>query len=220
MSLAFSHFSCSDKVEETYVVNTPVYLSYTDLRTSFSVKSAEVIKQPGKIYFKDDFIFINEYQKGIHVINNSDPSNPQFISQFRHATACDPVVVEGDYAYVTLRSGNLCGAIESQLNVIDISVIEAPELLESYPMTEPYGLGIDDEVLFVCDGKDGLKIFNTSDPFGIDKNMIAHYKGIDAFDVIPLGNVLLLIGEDGLYQYDYSSLDDIKQLSYIPVYSN
>jgi hypothetical protein len=129
-------------------------------------------------------------------------------------------VVEGDYAYVTLRGGNLCGAIESQLNVIDISVIEAPELLETYPMTEPYGLGIDDEVLFVCDGKDGLKIFNASDPFGIDENMIAHYKGMDAFDVIPLGSVLLLIGEDGLYQYDYSSLDDIKQLSYIPVYSN
>ncbi|WP_051536213.1 hypothetical protein [Marinilabilia salmonicolor] len=154
------------------------------------------------------------------VYSLQDPSSPQFISQFRHASACDPVVVEGDYAYVTLRGGNLCGAIESQLEVIDISVIEYPELLETYPMTEPYGLGIENEVLFLCDGKAGLKIYYANDPYAIDENMIAHYKDIDAYDVIPLGEVLLVIGEDGLYQYDYSSLEDIQRLSYIPVYDN
>ncbi|MFW6328128.1 MAG: LVIVD repeat-containing protein [Bacteroidota bacterium] len=405
--------SCSDQIEETYTVNTPEYLSYEDLRSSFTVKSAEAIHQPGKFYFKDDFIFINEYQKGIHIVDNADPKNPQivsfieipgnvdmaikgdklyadsyidlltidvsdlnninevdrdtnvfpyiipefevgvlgridqnkgvvtgynvtqktenvsdnmrhyqrfprweaelfamdgasankisntgtgqggsmarftvfddflyaidkaslnlfdlsnaanpeftkripvsweietlfpynqmlfigarsgmfiyslqnpanpeFISEFRHASACDPVVVEGDFAYVTLRGGNLCGAIESQLDVIDISIIEYPELLKTYPMTEPYGLGVENEVLFVCDGKAGLKIYHAGDPYAIDENMIAHYEDIDAFDVIPLGDVLLVIGADGLYQYDYTSLEDITQLSYIPVFEN
>ena len=39
----------------------------------------EMIKT-GKIYIKGDYIFINEKKEGIHVIDNSDPSNPRNIS--------------------------------------------------------------------------------------------------------------------------------------------
>jgi hypothetical protein len=412
---AISLAACHDRVEESWDVNSPVYLSYNDLRTSFKVAPGQDIIQSGKIYFKDNYIFVNEYQKGIHVIDNADPSNPvilkfieipgnidlaiagnilyadsyidllsidisdienieivdrdtnvfpyiipefetgiletidenkgvivgyeitkhteevdistqqykyypswemdfamyesgnatrntgagtsfgvggsmarftlsdnylytvdnaslklfnitditnpkweksitiswnietifpyekklfigtqtgmyvysiqnpanpEYIAQFRHASACDPVVVEGNYAYVTLRGGNLCGALESQLDVIDISTIEDPKFLASYPMEEPYGLGIDDSVLFVCDGSAGLKIYNASDPLAISTHMLAHYPNINAFDAIPLGEVLLMIGVDGLYQYDYSDLENITELSYIPVYGN
>ena len=31
------------------------------------------ISIPGKIFFKDDYLFVNEVGKGIHVIDNSDP---------------------------------------------------------------------------------------------------------------------------------------------------
>jgi hypothetical protein len=157
-------------------------------------------------------------QSGMYIYSLQNPANPEYISEFRHATACDPVVVEGDYAYVTLRGGNLCGAIESQLDVIDISTIENPEMVKSYPMKEPYGLGIDDDVLFVCDGNDGLKIYESGDPLNISSNQIAHYSDINAYDVIPLGEVLLLIGTGGLYQYDYSDLDNIELLSHIKIY--
>lgn len=408
-------FSCQDKIEETYLVNEPVYMTYNELRNSFKSTEGEIIKKPGKIYFKDNFIFVNEYQEGIHIINNTDPSNPQiikfleipgnvdiaikgailyadsyvdllsidisdmeniqevdrdtsvfpyiipeyedgilesvnesrgvivgykvtektekveenyidypmfggwaedamyttnvvrtasvetgsgtgtggsmarftlvgsylyvinnyelmlfnisngsnpvfakdkyigwnietlfpyndklfigsqtgmyvfnimdpanpeYISQFRHASACDPVVVEGDYAYVTLRAGNLCGAIESQLDVIDISTIIEPKLVKTYAMEEPYGLGIDNDVLFICDGDAGLKIYDATDKLNIDSNMVASYPNMDAFDVIPLGDVLLLISIDGLFQYDYSSLDNITELSHIPIYGD
>ena len=414
LSVVIAFVACNDRIEESWEVNTPVYMAYNDLRTSFKVAEGQDIKQSGKLYFKDEFIFVNEYQKGIHVIDNADPSNPQIIkfieipgnvdlaiagnmlyadsyvdlvtidisdiqnivevdrdtnvfpyiipdyeegildevdeskgvivgyevtihteevepnnqyfptfrgwesdmmfdaavvntaavgskqvsfgtggsmarftlygkylyavnewdlkiiditelsnpevikmvpigwgietifpyedklfigsqqgmfiysiakpssperiSEFRHANACDPVVVHGDYAYVTLRGGNLCGAIESQLDVIDISDILSPKLLMHYPMYEPYGLGIDSTTLFVCDGDAGLKIYDAENPLDITSNKLAHYKDINAFDVIPLGEVLLMIGIDGLYQYDYSDLENIKQLSYIPVY--
>jgi len=404
--------SCTDKIEETYTVNSPVYMTYDELRTSFKVTEETSIIQPGKIYFIDNYIFVNEYQKGIHVINNSNPSNPviekfieipgnvdmavkgkmlyadsyvdlltidisdlnniievdrdtnvfpyilpiceggiidavnenkgvvvgyttiekteiiennsnnwryynkymmmedaavgpqvttgssdvgvggsmvrftlydnylyvvdnaslnlfdisnnsnpdfaknvpiswnietifpynnmlfigsqtgmyiyslqnpaqpEYISEFRHASSCDPVVVEGNYAYVTLRGGNLCGAIESQLDVIDISTIEKPEFVKSYPMEEPYGLGIKNNVLFVCDGNAGLKIYKADDVMKIDLNMLASYPDINAFDVIPLQDVLILIGVDGLYQYDYSDLNNITLLSHIFIYGN
>jgi hypothetical protein len=406
---------CKDQIKDTYLVNEPIYLSYEDLRNSFNVKSAQEIIQPGKLYFKDHLIFVNEYQQGIHVVNNedpanpqvlkfielpgnvdmsikgnilyadsyvdlvaidisdlenitevarienafpyllpeyeegvvdqideqqgvvtgyrtvertvdveqnaynyeyyrewgpemmfedaaintannvggsdfgvggsmarftlydnylyavdysslrlfnisvanapvlenetyigwnietifpyeqklfigtqsgmliyslADPSNPEYISEFSHISSCDPVAVSGNYAYVTLRAGNLCGAGESQLDVIDISDIQSPQLLKEYPMTEPYGLGIDDSVLFVCDGSAGLKIYNASDPLNIDDNKLAEYPNIHTFDVIPLGEVLLMIASEGLYQYDYSDLENITQLSFIPIYSH
>jgi hypothetical protein len=44
---------------------------------------------------------------------------------------------------------------------------------------------------------------------------LAHYPGINAFDVIPFNKVAMMIGEDGLYQYDYTNIKDIKLLSKI-----
>jgi len=159
-------------------------------------------------------------QTGMYVYSLQNPAQPEFISEFRHASSCDPVVVEGNFAYVTLRGGNLCGAIESQLDVIDISTIEKPEFVKSYPMEEPYGLGIKNNVLFVCDGNAGLKIYKADDAMKIDSNMVASYPDINAFDVIPLQDVLIMIGIDGLYQYDYSDLNNITLLSHIPIYGN
>jgi hypothetical protein len=126
------------------------------------------------------------------------------------------VVVSGDYAYVTLRSGTECENFTNQLDIIDISTIETPELLKSYPMFNPHGLGISqDDILFLCDGDDGLKVYNAADKNNIQ--LIEHYSDLHAYDVIPLGNSLFMIGQNGFYQYDYSNLEDIHLISTIPV---
>ena len=51
----------------------------------------------------------------------------------------------------------------------------------------------------------------------ISEHLIATFKDINAYDVIPLVNSLLMIGSDGFYQYDYTNLNDIKQISSIKV---
>ena len=51
--------SCADKVFETFFANTPVYLSYTNLRSAVKMTAAREMNNPGKIYFKDQYIFIN-----------------------------------------------------------------------------------------------------------------------------------------------------------------
>ena len=38
-------------------------------------------------------------------------------------TSCDPVVVQGDYAFVTLRGGTECQGFSNQLDIIDISTL-------------------------------------------------------------------------------------------------
>jgi hypothetical protein len=168
------------------------------------------------IFPYNDKLFIGS-TTGMHIYDNSNPTNPVHLSTYAHVNSCDPVVVEGDLAWVTLRSGNECAGFTNQLEVINISDPRKPELLKTYPMQNPHGLGIDRSTLFLCEGKYGLKVFDAQDHLKVNDNLISHFKEHDAFDVIPLGNNLLLIGQDGLYQYDYSDLKNIKLLSKLPV---
>jgi hypothetical protein len=132
-----------------------------------------------------------------------EPGNPEFVSEFQHGTACDPVVVDDNYAYITLRAGNSCGAFESSLQIVDISDISMPVLESSYTMDGPYGLGIKGEKLFICDGSSGLKVYDKTDIHNIV--LLAHFENVNTYDVIPLESHLLMIGDGVLYQYAYEN---------------
>lgn len=166
--------------------------------------------------FQQDKLFVGS-QTGMFIYDVSNGAMPTYVSEFQHARSCDPVVVEGDYAYVTLRGGTMCGGFTNQLDVIRISDMSNPVLEASYGMVNPHGLGIRNGTLFICDGEAGLKVYDATDPKAIAQNQLAQFPNIHAFDVIPLTAVLLMIGEDGLYQYDYSDLTDIREVSRIPV---
>jgi len=154
-------------------------------------------------------------QTGMIIYDISEPADPEYLSTYNHIRSCDPVVVEGDFAYVTLRAGNLCGEATSQLDVINVSDVTKPKWVQSYPMDEPYGLGIDNKTLFVCDGDAGLKVYNATDPKNLEK--IGWFNEVNAFDVIPFNGLLMMIGKEGLYQYDYSGSANMNLLSYIPI---
>lgn len=168
------------------------------------------------IFPHEDKLFIGS-SSGMYIVDASSPDNLNWISTYSHVRSCDPVVVDGDYAYVTLRSGTTCQGFTNQLEVINIENLLAPKLEKVYPMTNPHGLGIDNQMLFLCDGSDGLKVFDIADRMKIDENQLAHYGDFDAYDVIPFNNVLMLIGEDGIFQFDYSNPKNIKLLSQISV---
>jgi hypothetical protein len=56
---------------------TPVIMDRADLEQSIRIIGPREIKDFGKIYIKDSLLFINEKFEGIHVVDNSDPSNPE-----------------------------------------------------------------------------------------------------------------------------------------------
>lgn len=138
-------------------------------------------------------------------------------STYSHMRSCDPVVVDDTLAYMTLRSGTSCGGNVNCLDVVNIKNLSAPSLVRSYPMTNPYGLGKHGNLLFVCDGSAGLKVYNSTDAKNISSNLIYTYPDIKAFDAIPIGDILVLIGDDGLYQYNYSNILNITLMSSILV---
>ena len=169
------------------------------------------------IFPYNNHLFIGT-SNGMLIYNLNDPAQPEYVSQIQHATACDPVVVQDDRAYITIRTGSSCQGWLNQLQVIDISSYSSPQRIAEYNLTNPHGLGIDGNTLFVCDGNAGLKVYNAEDDLAIADNIIAHYENITTFDVIPYNNVLIMSAEEGIYQYDYTDPQSIVQLSFIPAY--
>lgn len=161
-----------------------------------------------------DKLFIGS-QTGMLIYDNANPANPVRMSTFQHARVCDPVVVHDNIAYVTLRNGTQCGGYTNQLDVVDITSLTNPVLLKSYPMQNPHGLGVDFPNLFICEGKHGLKTFDAKS--ALDIRQLEHLTGQDAYDVIPLNKTLLMIGQDGLYQFDYTNPAQLRQISKIMV---
>jgi hypothetical protein len=154
---------------------------------------------------------------GMSVLDISNPFYPYTLTFFNHARSCDPVIVEDTLAYITLRTGTNCGGLQNVLDIVNIKDIKKPVQIVSYFMTNPHGLGKSGDLLFICDGTAGLKVYNAADPKQILGNLIYTYPNIQAYDAIPIGKILLLIGDDGLFQYNYSDVKNITLLSKIPV---
>jgi len=192
----------------------------------FDVKTAGSPSSIGKqsvgwnietMFIYDGHMFFGT-QNGMLIYTLEVATVPKYVGQFWHVTACDPVVVADGYAYVTLKGGNICGSNVNRLDVLRLSPdYRIINLIQSYPMNGPNGLGIDGDILFVCDGDAGLKVYNAADKLHIDDNMIARFPNIRTYDVIPVNGYLFMIGDDGFYQYDYTNLQDIRQISLIPV---
>jgi hypothetical protein len=193
------------------------YMGIIDLSGNEPQKAAEDVYIGGNVEtifsYKDNMFMGTPW--GMLIYSVTDPLKPEFMSSAWHIFGCDPVVVEDDIAYVTIHAGNNCGQNNNNLILYDVKDVRNPQLIISYDMTKPKGLGIDNGTLFVCD--DGLKVFNAKDPKALMNNRLAHYLGMDGFDVIAYDNVLMMIAEDGFYQYDYSNVKRIRRLSKLPI---
>ncbi len=172
------------------------------------------------IFPKDTMLYIGS-QDGMFIYSIATPNNPVYVSDYWHMTSCDPVIVDSTFAYVTLHTndgneggGFWCGNNVNELHIIDISDITYPTLLQTYPMIRPLGLGIDNNKLFLCDN--GLKVYDISNP---PELTLLQSFDISANDVIALGNILLVVGNDGLYQYSYTN-DNLEFISKMEICNN
>jgi len=167
------------------------------------------------IYPFMDKLFIGS-QTGMFIYSiSSNPDNPDPAGQFNHIRSCDPVIADNKYAYVTLRSGTTCQGFTNQLDIVQLNHLFNASLVKVYNLTNPHGLSKDGNLLFICDGQAGLKIYEASDVLNL--KLIKQINNLETYDVIALGGIALVVAKDGLYQYDYSSVSDIRFLSKITV---
>jgi hypothetical protein len=205
------------------VVNDHMYTVGTNSLDVFNISTPETPVKGSQINFGWGIETIYPFGKnlfigsttGMFIFDISNPEAPKSVGQFAHVRSCDPVIADNDYAYVTLRSGTQCQGFTNQLDVIRLNNLTNASLLKSYPMTNPHGLAKDGDLLFICDGKSGVKIYNAG--FEDNIKLLKHIEFFDAYDVIAFNKIALIVGKDGLYQYSYANPSNIKMLSKIEV---
>ncbi|MDR1624162.1 MAG: hypothetical protein LBS04_04225 [Tannerellaceae bacterium] len=79
---------------------SPVFMKRADLEKSVRFQQGKrALTNPGKIYCKPPYIYINERYKGIHVINNTDPAHP-VTEGFIVAPGCMDMAVKEHILYL------------------------------------------------------------------------------------------------------------------------
>lgn len=212
---SFARFSIINN--NLYVLNTSELVAYnlSDPTKPERTLTTAVDWRIETIFPYKNYLFIGG-EAGMYIYDRTNPDAPAYVSEFEHARACDPVYVSEEVAYVTLRNGNECQGFINQLDVIDISNIELPTLIATHEMENPHGLAVRDNNLYLCEGEHGVKVFKNDDLQRIADNRIDHIEGVHAYDAISISRELLIIvGDDGLYQYDSSNPSNLNQISYI-----
>lgn len=65
-----------DSATRTYTIYRPLYKTVQEVRSGIAVAAATPVVHPGKIFVLGNFIFLNEIDKGVHIIDNTNPSAP------------------------------------------------------------------------------------------------------------------------------------------------
>ncbi len=142
-----------------------------------------------------EYLYIGS-QTGMYIYSVSSPEFPSYLADVQHFTSCDPVVANATTAFVTLWSELGCGSTLNQLEIYDITDVVNPTLLSVRNLTAPKGMGLYGDYLILCD--DEIKIFDVSDP---TNTVLVHNINRHAFDVIVQEDLLIAIGQNGIYQY-------------------
>lgn len=195
-----------------YVVDNATLktFSLSDPKNPSLVNSIQIGFNIETIYAFKDNLFIGS-QDAMYIYNIQNPSQPTYKSTSSHLRACDPVVADDNYAYVTVRSsnnGSPCGGTANALMVYDVTNISYPVLINELQLSNPHGLGLKNNILYVCDDINGLRILDISDPKNIQfkytiKNNYAYQ------DVIIDANYMYCMLTNGFIIYDISKPQEL-----------
>lgn len=193
------------KVFHVADANNPVFVN--SVNVGFDIETLFVYK---------DYLYIGS-RTGMYIYSAANPENPQFLSNVQHFTACDPVVANERYAFVSLHTNVACEGTLNQVEMYDVEDVTNPVLLSVRELQRPIGMALYGDYLFVCD--DEVKIFDVSNPA---ESTLVNSINQDTFDAIIYNDNLILIGNSGLYQYSLNPNDitDVEYLSTMNVYSS
>lgn len=100
----------------------PIYVDEQAART-IETSAPQPIVRLGKIYYKDETIYVNESNLGVHVIDNADPANP-VKTRFIKIPGCRDIAIKDNILYAD-NVGDLVA--------IDISDLDKPVVVKRLP---------------------------------------------------------------------------------------
>lgn len=187
-----------------YVVNS-VYLHVYDISAGGLPVEKNIIHAGWDIetiFAYDNKLFLGS-SNALYIYSLENPTVPLMQSTVTHFRSCDPVVTQGNTAFVTLRGGRSCGGTVNALMVYDVTNVKAPVLKSNIPLEGPYGLGVQDSALYVCDGTNGLVVFDIKSPHA--PRVLQTIESDNMYiDVIPYNGVLIAYVKGGVQFFDIS----------------
>lgn len=126
--------SCTTTTPDQIIVGwKPIYGTQEDV-LKVTPMPPQLLKNLGKFYVKDNYLYVNELDKGIHVLDNTNPANPVEIV-FISIPGNRDIAIKGDYLYadnyydlVTIDIHNLNNIheVSRSKNVYDIGTANLP----------------------------------------------------------------------------------------------
>lgn len=89
-------FLCSDFYPTSGYV--PVLMDRDEMERTVKLEPPRPMIEPGKIYYKSPYLMIVEKYKGVHLIDNSNPENPEKIG-FVHIDGVRDIAMKNDVLY-------------------------------------------------------------------------------------------------------------------------
>lgn len=127
LSLILLFVSC-EKTENKNLTEgyKPIYMDYDNIHNIASMRAVNMVNT-GKIYLFHNYVFINERGRGVHVIDNSNPRNPQNIKFLS---------IPGNYD-ISIRNNILFADNASDLVAINISNLDSIYVTKRIPNVYP-----------------------------------------------------------------------------------
>lgn len=162
-----------------------------------------------------NYIYVGS-ETGMYIYEKNDLGDLNLKDFTSHVRSCDPVVVANDVAYLTLHTNSRCFRGDTSINQLEVYDVSDPDNVRkilTHEMWEPKGLGVDNNLLFICDGDAGLKVFDINQT---QENVTLSSKDVlsdvNCYDVIADQNTLYISQDEDVLLYDYSEFP-MKRLS-------
>lgn len=103
-----------------YSAYEPVFMLRSEMEKSIRLEGPRAMEAPGKIYLRDHLIFINEKYRGIHVIDNSDPAEPENFA-FIRIDGCIDMAMKGDVLYADNSVDLVALALDPSMTKVEVT---------------------------------------------------------------------------------------------------
>lgn len=192
-------YAVDDKKLLTFLIENPQNIQNKNVK--------EVGERIQTLYNFKDKLFIGS-ENSSYYYDISNQSNPVYISKLLHSWSCDPVVADDTIAYVTLSlTPRRCRVGLRQLDVISIKNIQTPTLKKTYQMSNPIGMALTKDFLFVCDNS--VKIFKRN---GYSLDSISQTNFIEAQDIILKDSLAIISTKKNIFIYKFKN-DSLTKIS-------
>jgi hypothetical protein len=157
------------------------------------------------IFPYQDKLFIGS-ANAMFIYSIANPEQPALLSETVYfVQGRDPIVAFDSVAYSTVQNGRFGTNNQGVLNIFNIKNLSQPQRMGALLMENPYGMGVKDSALYVCDGTAGLKLFNISKPYQpVSRGTFPQTEVF--YDVIVQGNTLIAYIKGGVCLIDITNV--------------